>query len=85
MRLQPISISLVLKRVDLFSFSRTNLRTKILYRLNWFENWDYIDFVAIGLRSTPANRFFYLSSPARGELGATRLSDGYDREIDVVV
>lgn len=58
MRLQPISISLVLKHVDLFSFSRTNLRTKILYRLNWFENWDYIDFVAIGLRSTPANRFF---------------------------
>ena len=85
MRLQLISISLVLKCVDLFSFSRTNLRTKTLYWLNWFEDWDYIGFVAIGLRYVPMSRFFYLSSPARGELGATRLRDGYDREIGVIV
>lgn len=41
--------------------------------------------MAIGLRYVPMSRFFYLSSPARGELGATRLHDGYDREIGVVV
>ena len=58
MRLQLISISLVLKCVDLFSFSRTNLRTKILYWLNWFEDRDYIGFMAIGLRYVPMSRFF---------------------------